>query len=356
MASRYSEALDVLHDMVRWILSDMGHSVISARGAYLMDNTYNALAIEEAELAILGTLNQAEPVYWESPYCQIVEKSAPQLPDSWRLTDPFLFTRSGFIWFGRAIQMPDGHDKGGCNRGEAITAISWQKRPKSIFIDVVFYIRPSEETIIRIFGDGVREEHLTGHELAIHKQLSDDLADSRKRARTIQELVRKLDLRRYGGIPWVVMPWRSGETIRQLYDSTVPAAELDEDACVECNMIYMRTFGAALNFLNSKVMVSHRETPDRQTLKRVASKPEWNEINVVSLRRTEQTKHKSDVESTEVDWSCHWLVGAKDGGFWRHQYMPRTKTKEWRWIGQFIKGNLDKPFKPPSKRGYVVTR
>jgi hypothetical protein len=177
------------------------------------------------------------------------------------------------------------------------------------------------------------------------------------------DALREVGAIRPGGIPWLISPWRSGQTIEQTTAAHMDAMTAPENACPYCQQGDLRLFGAALNFLASKVFVTVPSHTDRAVLRRAARsqalKPQWDHTNVVTLRKAERIKHESDEEETQREWSCHWLVGAGTGGFWRRQPVKNDLGQwvhEWRWIRPYIKGDLDKPFKSPSKRVYNVAR
>lgn len=80
--------------------------------------------------------------------------------------------------------------------------------------------------------------------------------------------------------------------------------------------------------------------PDRATRKRVQR--EWQVgdrlITLITLRR--KTVKKDKEEPGKVEWSRRWLVK----GHWRLQYYPKSKTHDYIYIADFIKGPEDKPF------------
>lgn len=92
--------------------------------------------------------------------------------------------------------------------------------------------------------------------------------------------------------------------------------------------------------------------PDRATRKRMARKYNENDrmITLITLRR-KSVKHDNE-EPAKVEWTRRWLVR----GHWRRQYYPKTKTHDWVYIFEHIKGPDDKPFIPTERRIFDFRR
>lgn len=357
--SGYSDALEMLHETEKWLRSTRGVFIMNMRADALEQTSYGTLGGDEATRIVLDSLQEAEPIYWDSRLCEVVQGAALSLPIDFRLTSPHLFTRTGYIFFGQPILLPADHEGyAGCNHGEKIVGMSWKQREKSTFIDVVYYVDVAPMSIISVF---TMPQWLK----AVHMVEPRTQKEIRRRARDILTIpeaevdrlalqcASDLGVRRRGGIPWTIIPWRLGETIeRTLQMSTME----DDSICKICNYAYLQVFGSALNFLNTKVFVSGTRAPDRAVVRRTMPKPSREEIRVVMLRKTERTTHPPDAEPNSVEWAGHWLVGAADGGFWRNQYFPATKMHNYLWIGQYMKGDTSKPFIAPRKRAYVAKR
>jgi hypothetical protein len=110
-------------------------------------------------------------------------------------------------------------------------------------------------------------------------------------------------------------------------------------------------FLTAMLFLRQRILETSAHTPDRAMRKwaKRLSLPESSGVRVVQLRRKSPDHHGP---SEHPDWSCHWVVT----GHWRAQYHPSTKTHEPRWILPYLKGDFDKPFKPPMETVFAVNR
>jgi hypothetical protein len=95
---------------------------------------------------------------------------------------------------------------------------------------------------------------------------------------------------------------------------------------------------------------STRERPDRagrRAAKR-AGLPE-PEILVVRLRRERSL-------SERLGGSANYAYQFMVSGHWRNQWFPSSHTHRQVWIAPYITGSDDKPFRPPSRRGFHFNR
>lgn len=76
------------------------------------------------------------------------------------------------------------------------------------------------------------------------------------------------------------------------------------------------------------------------------------DISVVTLRPRKQTPREDTGNKRIVDWTHRWIVGAQEGGFWRHrQWYPSLGVYKSVWISAYEKGPKDKPL--VLKRGKI---
>jgi len=382
MPPPWNIAVDTLAEDLRWLLSHKGSEVLRARTAYLVyhnlartdDSEYGDLDADAARAKLVAILSDAEPIFWPKRFCDIVQKSFVTLPLSWRLTDPMLFTTHGFMHFEQPISISPAHPEDSECSGfdTTITAVAWRKERGTLFVDMCAWVIPSYSSITAVFtaewmGQHVSEQTSRRMNRTIKKwmPLIDSVeptdAEGVLYRSMIREAAQEASVLRPGGVPWQVTPWRSGQTIQQTYEAIT--TQTRGSSCVYCDQAYLRLWATALNFLSTRVFVSVPSQTDRAVLRRLARnnarKPQWDAVNVITLRRAERVKHASDEEEVHREWSCHWLVGAANGGFWRNQAVKNDEgqwTHSWRWIMPYVKGNLDKPFKPPGKRVFDVNR
>jgi hypothetical protein len=75
------------------------------------------------------------------------------------------------------------------------------------------------------------------------------------------------------------------------------------------------------------------------------------DVQVIVLRR-EVASHSGHHGDSDIEWSCHWLVK----GHWRRQWYPSHGEHRPIYIDTHVKGDLEKPFRPPRQKLYVVAR
>ena len=81
-----------------------------------------------------------------------------------------------------------------------------------------------------------------------------------------------------------------------------------------------------------------------------AGKP-LQDVQVVVLRR-QIAPHEVEDREGDIEWSCHWLVK----GHWRRQWHPSLSEHRPIYIDAHLKGDMEKPFRPPRQKLYVVAR
>jgi len=107
---------------------------------------------------------------------------------------------------------------------------------------------------------------------------------------------------------------------------------------------------AAFAWIRGRIIVPRREPLERHARKRLMKAGvEPDAVDVIMLRKSEP---RDPITHQQVDWQCWWIVR----GHWTHQYYPKTKTRQLKWIVAYPKGPRDKPFKPPSDQIFAVVR
>ncbi len=271
-----------------------------------------------------------EPFWWSPQICRLIEATYPSMPP-YELSREALPAPGGFFWFANPIDVTGG---------SRLKAIAWaQTLPESA---------PDASGGVRVKAVSARANTLqdassicavffeTAGEL---RGVSDD--PTRQRWET----------------PMASIFWSFGrnyqdQQARDLVTGSTPNGEYDGTA-------ESRVFASCIAFLNQRVLVSPRQEIDRSARRRMAADKAPHEplVRVVALRRAFDRLSGADKQSGDpVEWSCHWMVGARTGGFWRQQWMPATGTHEARFILPHVKGNLDKPFKPPTRVAFSVHR
>lgn len=397
MPPHWNAAVDTLAENLRWLLTQRGLAVMKARTEYLIQHSLTSSDVDDATRTLVAILSEAEPVFWPRQFCDVVEQSFSTMPTSWRMTDPMLFTTHGFMHFEQPISLVSSHPDADVCMGsqDAVTALAWRKLPGTVFVDFCAWVQPGDRSIMEVFPAGwlhprisesVRQrlgrlikkahdrEQQESHPLLPDRGvfaerlidvISDELdhGDQEPYRQLLMEAHRDAGVLRSGGVPWFITTWRSGQTVDQTMAANNAAFVDEAQSCSYCSMAYLRLMATSLNFLSTKVFVSVPSQTDRTVLRRLARnnahRPQWNSVNVVSMRRIERATHKSDEEHAPVNWSCHWIVGGASGGFWRHQPIKNAEgqwTYYWRWIYPYVKGDLSKPLKPVTKKVFDVVR
>lgn len=133
-----------------------------------------------------------------------------------------------------------------------------------------------------------------------------------------------------------------------------------EDELIKSPMIAMVLAG--LKFLTLKyvakdtVGISKKELKgDRPLFRQVRKgRVEVPPIKVINLRRPEKRERKEGSEESKGTrvYTCHFMVDPH----WRKQWYPSLNQHRPKRILTYVKGDMDKPFKPPRKKVYKAVR
>lgn len=119
-----------------------------------------------------------------------------------------------------------------------------------------------------------------------------------------------------------------------------------------------RFFLAATTWIQQDIIV---KTPGGTRQVRRAIQREYKleappEIQLIALRHTHYERDAPSADAPHAahrDWSCHWTVS----GHWRKQHWgPGNMMTRVRYINPFVKGDTSKPYKPPTKKVFVVMK
>lgn len=155
------------------------------------------------------------------------------------------------------------------------------------------------------------------------------------------------DLREYTGM---VPPL----TLQHFYPALVGNTIPDIVDAVGTRMITetLKLFVAMQLVAQQKIGEPIRMRPDRAQRRRYAREYHEGErlITLITLRR--KSVKKDDHEPQKVEWSRRWAVQ----GHWRKQWYPKTKTHEYIYIHEYIKGPEDKPLVLSDRRVFNFVR
>lgn len=176
-----------------------------------------------------------------------------------------------------------------------------------------------------------------------------------------------------GPVPIGGVRWKIGQTMssvrKQIRSETAeitkytigerPKMSQDLDEAFEEDFDYtsekiLSAFVAGSLWMQQKIVVTSKlDLPKAITRGFPKQEIKHHESYVVSLRKRDY-QPKPDSTGKQVDWQFQWIVGAKEGGFWRRQ--PTKDGIKLIWIEPFIKGPADKPMKPVQDKLYHVNR
>lgn len=320
-ASRAAEALE--HQIRYWKMleSPAYRAYIQKRNSDNKRKGENgALVTNELMDRVSRVAMQAgEPFWWSPQICDLIQTVAPSMPD-YTLTRERLPAAGGLFWFAKPIR----------TRTSTVHAIAWGQ------------VLPEEGSVDE---DGRYQAKAIS---ARPQTLQDAVGVCAAFYEADSYYPSKDPVMRRWEIPMAVNTWGFEKSFTKQAEHNLAGIDGPEhDAMDET-----RIFAAAMFFLNQKIMVSPRQTPDRAALKRIHAEKSHHEasVRVVALRKAfERLSGADKQEGDPVEWSCHWLVGAERGGFWRNQWIPSEGRHELRFILPFFKGDFDKPFKPPSQ-------
>ena len=114
----------------------------------------------------------------------------------------------------------------------------------------------------------------------------------------------------------------------------------------------MKLFVALQLLAQQKIGTPMKLRPNRATRKRAISWDRDNEryITLITLRR--KSVKKDDEEPNKIEWTHRWMVR----GHWRRQYFPKSKTHDWVYIYEHVKGPEDKPLLISERRVFNFRR
>lgn len=298
----YSQALEQQAAMYHFVMSGRGLAGMTLSGVTARDVTE-----EEAKSTLFGasvhTLKSGDPFYWDVSACDLVAATAAEMPPM-TLRPEDLIVPFGFCWFSRplALTVPDGF-----TRDLPMVGYAWGEVPGNGVMLMPFSPSPQ----------------------------------------------------RVSGAPTQLTMWRYGSPFEELADNVRDLARkdarlLDREVQTVRRVEQMRYIAACMVFMNQRILVQHRERPDRSTRRRL-ERAGWEhdpEVKVITLRRASSASDRPDAGHEPVDWSCRWVVS----GHWRQQFYPSTGEHRPVFVLPYVKGPESKPLKAPAERVFAVVR
>lgn len=319
MATRrggWHRALDIQLDTHKWGNTERGMaynygfmlSMFSDSADLIDENdltpTYTEFCLE-MERHFQTTLWRGDTIYITSDMLHVIMQAAEDLPEDLELDPKTLMSQYGFALFEEAILGEDAQGKTLTVRG-----IAWECNP----------VRPE-------FGIG----NIQPGDLkmaAVIYFLTDpyDLRDE-----VNQQFQHQL------GQSHTPLPPLTLSHIYPMMEGT--CAPKVEKQGMELVSGIVKLFLAMQILSRQTIGEPQRFRPDRAQRRRLQREyPDQPErlITLITLRRKSVKHHE---EPQKIEWSRRWIVR----GHWRKQYYPKTKTYDWKYIYEYVKGPEDKP-------------
>jgi hypothetical protein len=327
-ASRAAEALEQQVRYWRMLEAPAYRDWIDRRHTIERERRGEAVYINSVMIDNIARVATAkgEPFWWAPQICSLIETVYPSMPP-YTLTREALPSAGGFFWFAKPINLGDG---------STLKAIAWGQ------------VLPDPGDPPRADG-GIRAKRFS----ALPRTLQQAPAISAAFFESNGELRHTSNdpTRQRWELPTASIFWSFGrnyqdQQARDLVTGGPPVGDYDGTA-------ESKIFAACLAFLNQKILVSPRMETDRASRRRLTADraPHEPMVRVVALRKAFERLSGADKSTGDpVEWSCHWLVSGESGeGFWRRQWYPSLGVHQPVFIGPYVKGDLDKPFKGPTK-------
>lgn len=264
----------------------------------------------------------AEPYFVDRGLVELIERSAPTLPEGTRLHPRLFPSQIGCLFYDRPIQMPprrlsDKPDRPDLPTHEPapLSGFAWQVDPAEGVLFAYFYAWSV---------DGSNPNWFQGTYV--------------------------------GNVPLAITPWRFSDTtlgsyIRAHNTQIRQNPGEDDSNNAQRYVISARASLATLLLMDQQLTVCSTMPVDRGTRRRI-EREGWKykpSVQVVTLRRLDYSHAQHEAVSRE--WSCRWLVREH----WRtlDRGMPTERTVL---VHTYVKGPPDKPIKTPAERVWAVVR
>ena len=325
---QWQRALDAQIDTHKWSLSEFGIAMNKTvfESMLMGDETFDRFPLDDsvsytaeylARTIVPQTLHRGDTIYVTSDMLHLIMSAANDLPEDVCFDQHTMISKTGFVMFEETIV---GGDRWGDPM--AVDGLMWIVAPVRQKLS-----QPSELTgevgIIIFFL--VNPDNMSDH---------------------VNQAVTPIMREKGVAVPPFVIShfYPAIDGLKVPNQDTTPGHELVTRIC--------KLFVAMHLIAHQKIGQPIQLRPDRALRKRVQRYFDPNErlITVITLRR--KSVKKDNEEPGKVEWSRRWAVQ----GHWRHQYYPKSKTHDWVYIYEYIKGPEDKPFRPPDHRIFNFVR
>jgi hypothetical protein len=312
----WMRALDIQMDTYKWCREDFGMIYNTGVFESLLSSEAEDYT-SSADLAghLLQTLWRADTIYVTSDMLHLLMQAAHDLPAEAEFDYHTLISPFGFAYFEEPIYGTDKH-----GQQLSVNAIAWENAPVAATPE---HTGPLAQAIMVYFFVDPHDEYDSYN--AEHRGILRDL-----------------------GIP--VPPLALSHMYPAICGRTIPEPTKQG---MEIVTEILKLFVAMQLLAQQKIGEPIRMQPDRATRKRMQRAfPTMGDrlITLITLRR--KSVKRDGEEPSTIEWSRRWAVR----GHWRRQYYARTKTHDWVYIHEYIKGPEDKPFIPTDRRIFDFRR
>jgi hypothetical protein len=329
----WRDALDVQHEMVRWLESKYGQYWLDTKerleGEGLMPRTRDLqhVMFQSVPLQVRGGV----PIFVSSDMCRLVEAAAPSFqPEPIWPTD--VLNLSGFLYYERPFQVDDRF-----NRPTNIKALSWTPVMADSAINPERLLSRDDE-VMEWLEERHRKGLVDGISLTLYSEPDKNEWQTELGSRQLTATVPMPPLE-----PMHVTPWWWGMEFE--------GNEFDENGVPTGAAWWWKIVQVTFRLMQQRIGTRYKQRPyrpQRREAKRMRM-PD-NDVLVVTLRR-EHSTHKPGEPMREMHYDHRFIVE----GHWRNQYYPSTKNHRQIYIADYEKGPEGAPLiiKP---RAYKWTR
>ena len=319
----WHRALDVQMALHKWCLSAEGtvynyafFADLLSRVADEEDDEIIVAASAGVQQVFKETLWRADTLYVTSDMMHVLMAAAQDLPEDATFDEHVLITSNGFCMFEEPIVGIDRHQKKVLFHGIAWSKQMIRKSPhpdidKGMGLVIFFLVDPTDP--LDDYNKGYTEQ-----------------------------------MRKDG---FSIPPLTLQHFYPATFGQTVPCPKETESGSLIVEET-LKLFIAMQLIAQQKIGEPMRMRPDRACRRRYQREYGDNErlITLITLRR--KSVKKDDEEPQKIEWNRRWVVQ----GHWRKQWYPKSKTHDYIYIHEYIKGPEDKPLVLSERRVFNFAR
>ena len=319
LLGRYSEALDVRVDLLRFWNSPQGKNLFLEyhREIYKQSGIVKMPVTEKLLRAITVPLLQGETFYWSPQICQLIFSAAQSIPRTWILREEGLDSLCGFAFLATPFKL--------ASSDYPVSGITWapvSKERRKEGLEFSLLLPPYESRPVLV--------DVNKHCLVVTFLSQSDIASV--------------------PFPFTILFWPINGALESAEENISDL--IDSKRSPPSVFSKMPLFATMLAFLQQRILIPSRFLADRAARRRVEKttpEPVSSDIEVIRLRKVEYRAREG--KHRDVEWSCQWIVH----GHWRNQWHPSKHYYHPKYIAPYIKGPEDKPLRH-AERLFAVVR